>query len=94
LEDASAYHALVIFPIVMPKDYIEIGGGYGFTYTDIHKWEVPTGPRPDSDTQEREVALSYDSVWQTITFDSRTYHLANGNLFVIRYDQNWQPSPS
>jgi hypothetical protein len=48
--------------------------------------------RPDDLTEERQVALSYDAVWQTITFDSRTYHLSNGNLFVIRYDQKWQPT--
>jgi hypothetical protein len=93
LEDASAYHALVIFPIVMPEAYDGASGGDGLTHTDIQKWRIPKGERPGEDgTQEKDLAIVYDAVWQTITVGSRTYHLANGNLFVIRYDQNWQPA--
>jgi hypothetical protein len=93
LENASAYHALVIFPIVMPEAYDGVSGGDGFTHTDIRKWRLPKGERPSADvTEEKALAIVYDAVWQTITVDSRTYQLAKGNLFVIRYDQNWQPA--
>jgi hypothetical protein len=34
----------------------------------------------------------YDAVWQTITVESKTYRLAKGNLFVIRFDQAGRPT--
>ena len=77
----------------MPDEFDPSSGGDDFTHTDIHRWLVPTSQRPgDVSAEEKRMTLVYDAIWQTITFDSRTYHLANGNLFVIRYDQNWHPA--
>jgi hypothetical protein len=94
LLEAAAYHALVIFPIVIPKDDYSSSGGDGFTHTDIQEWLVPIGePSANGQTfEKKELAITYDSLWQTITLHSRTYHLTRGNLFVIRFDQNWQPA--
>lgn len=30
-------------------------------------------------------------MWQTTTVDSKTDRPAYGNLFVFRFDENWQP---
>jgi hypothetical protein len=96
LLEASAYHALVIFPIVIPKDDYSSSGGDGFTHTDLQSWLVPIGERSANGQtfEKKELAITYDSLWQTITLHSRTYHLTQGNLFVIRFDQNWQPAVS
>jgi hypothetical protein len=92
LEDAAAYHALVVFPIVMPSADYSLSGGDGFTHTDIQKWRAPNVEGMVSDLDGADLAVVYDALWQTITVESKTYHLANGNLFVIRYDQNWRPT--
>ena len=49
------------------------------------KLRLNTGPT------EEELAISYDALRQTITVGSETYHLAKGNLFVVRLDENWHP---
>lgn len=90
LEDASAYYALVVLPLVMPDDNDFESGGNGFTHTDIERWQQRKGQFNKSLAEERELAVTYDAVWQTITVGSRRYRLANGNLFVIRYDENWR----
>jgi hypothetical protein len=89
LEDASAYHALVIFPTLVPEPYAWSSGGDGFTHTDIQHWRVPGGSMT---SQEMDLAVVYDAVWQTITVESKTYRLAKGNLFVIRFGQAGRPT--
>ncbi len=121
LLEASAYHALVIFPTVIPKDHDSSSegknaftqtdinkwsvpftddhggsraGGDGFTHTDINQWWVPT-PGRSADSQGfdlRELEITYDALWQTITLNAHTYHLAKGNLFVIRFDRSSSPA--
>jgi len=99
LLEASAYHVLVIFPVVIPKDAGSSSGGDGFSQTQIQKWMVPTGGRPaDAQSFEvkmlsfevKELTISYDALWQTVALQNRTYHLKQGNLFIVRFDQNWQ----
>lgn len=88
----TAYHVLVIFPVVIPEDKSSSSGGDGFSHYDVQKWLVPTGGG-SADSQsfaEKELAINYDAVWLTIAVGGRTYHLAQGNLFIIRFDQNWQ----
>jgi len=89
-EDASAYHALVVLPVVVPEDSGSVSGGDGFTHRKIEMWHASNG-QPTSDTTARELEINYDAIWRTITVDSHTYHLAKGNLFVVRFDQNWHP---
>jgi hypothetical protein len=83
-EDAAAYHALVILPAVPISD----SGGLSESdfYSDrlVKRWLV-------RGNEERELDITYDAMWQTITVDSRTYPLRKGNLFVIRFDENWKP---
>ena len=92
LLEASAYHALVIFPAIVPEDGFSSSGGDGFTQTDINKWWIPTGGSSvnSKSFDLAELAIAYNSVWQTVTLDSRTYQLTKGNLFVIRFDRNGQ----
>ena len=90
LEAGSAYHALIILPQILPNDGDSGTRSDGFTYTATEKWqsgkaEANTGPT------EEELAISYDALRQTITVGSETYHLAKGNLFVVRLDENWHP---
>ncbi|HMJ24940.1 MAG TPA: hypothetical protein VK475_03895 [Pyrinomonadaceae bacterium] len=92
LEDAAAYHALVVFPIVMPGAYYSLSSGGGLTQTDIQKWRAPNVEGMVGDLNEVDLLVVYDALWQTITVESKTYRLANGNLFVIRYDQSWRPT--
>lgn len=92
LEDAAAYHALVVFPMIMPSTNEWVSGGDGLTHTDIQKWRAPNVAGMASDLAGTDLAIVYDALWQTITVESKTYRLANGNLFVIRYDQNWRPT--
>ena len=94
LLEASAYHALVIFPIVIPKDDYSSSGGDGFTHTDIQEWLVPIGePSANGQTFEKRAGqLPMTHCGKRSHSSLSTYHLTRGNLFVIRFDQNWQPA--
>lgn len=88
-ERASAYHALIIPPPVPFSDGGHVTGGDGFTHTYIQKWLVRTSPQ--GIYEEKKLEVIYDAVRRTITLGPRTYSLANGNLFVILFDESWQP---
>jgi len=92
LLEASAYHVLVIFPVVIPQDRGSSSGGDSFSHTHIQKWLVSTGGRAANaqSFEEKGLTINYDAFWQTVALENRTYHLKQGNLFVIRFDQNWQ----
>jgi hypothetical protein len=91
LEAASAYHALIVLPQIVPNDSGSVSSSDGFIDTAIEKWQPWKDQSDNGPAEERELAVIYDAVWQTITVGSQTYHLAKGNLFVIRFDENWQP---
>ena len=91
LEAASAYHALVVLPHIVPNDSGSVSSGDGFTDTAIEKWQPWKVQSDNGPAEERELAVIYDAVWQTIRVGSQTFHLEKGNLFVIRFDENWQP---
>lgn len=84
LEDASAYHALVILPSVPISNLGGSSGNDGYHHRLVEKWLM-------RGNEEKTIEINYDAMWQTITVDSRTYSLRNGNLFVIRFDENWKP---
>jgi hypothetical protein len=90
--EASAYHVLVIFPGVILQDRSSSTGGNGFSQTDTQRWLLQTGGRHTNaqSFEEKELTINYDALWQTVALENRTYHLKQGNLFVIRFDQNWQ----
>jgi hypothetical protein len=91
-EDAAAYHALVIFPLVMPAPFDALSSGNGLIHRDIQKWQVQEGERVGS--REKDLEIVYDALWQTIKIEGKSYRLTDGNLFVIRYNQDWQPTVS
>jgi hypothetical protein len=88
-ESASAYHALIILPPVPFSDGPGMSVADGFTHTKIEKWLARTGPQ--GIYEEKKLEATYDAVRRTVTLGSRTYSLADGNLFVIRFDGSWQP---
>lgn len=88
-EGASAYHALVILPPVPFGDGVGASGGDGFTYTNVETWLVRTGPQ--GIYEEKKLEATYDALRRAVTLGSRTYSLADGNVFVIRFDESWQP---
>jgi len=49
--------------------------------------------RKDKGDQEQELRLeaTYHPLRRTLTIDSRSYYLADGNLFVIRFDGGMKP---
>lgn len=87
--DASAYHALVIFPRGELKEISSLSGGDGFTYTRTERWQVLGGGADAG--PERELHITYDALRREVTVGSQSYRLADGNLFVIRFDG---PRPS
>jgi len=91
LENAFAYHALVVLPMVVPEDSGSMSGGDDFTHINTRKWKPLKGQTENALTEERELSVRYDALWQTITVASQKYRLANGNLFVVRFNENWQP---
>ncbi len=84
LEDASAYHALVILPPVAISDNGISSGGGNYNHSLVNQWLV-------REIEEKELEVIYDAMWQTITVDSQRFYLRNGNLFVIRFDESWKP---
>jgi hypothetical protein len=92
LEGGSAYHALIIFPKVELKDTGYAGGGDGFTDTRTERWQVWNGQPDTSVGEEVELSVTYDALWRTVTVNSQTYHLAGGNMFIIRFDGQHRPA--
>jgi hypothetical protein len=83
-EDASAYHALVVLPSVPISDSGGLSENDDYGDRLVKRWLV-------RGNEEKELEITYDAIWQTITVDSRTYPLKKGNLFVIHFDENWKP---
>jgi hypothetical protein len=88
-ERGSAYHALIVLPPVPFSDDGSVSGGDGFTYTNIHKWSARTGPQGGYEGKSLEV--TYDATAHTVRLGTRVYSLADGNLFVILFDEGWRP---
>src|SRR5215213_6902518 len=91
-EGAAAYHALVIFPRGELKDVRSVSGGDGFTYQRAERWCVLEGRPEGGAGEEVELGIAYDALWRTVTVNSRTYRLADGNMFVIHFDGRGRPS--
>jgi hypothetical protein len=87
---ARAYHALII----LPSDATENGyvsSNDGVTNSDTLKWLSEEALVGNNQTQQGyELKVAYDSVFQTVTVDSKSYSLAKGNLFIIRLDKEGQ----
>lgn len=91
LEDASAYHALVLFPHGELRDTWSSSGGDGFTHTSVERWQWSRG-QPGGGFEERELKIVYDALWRTVTVNSRTYRVADGTLFVVRFGEQSHPA--
>lgn len=46
---------------------------------------------PQGIYEEKKLEATYDALRRAVTLGSRTYSLADGNVFVIRFDESWQP---
>jgi hypothetical protein len=90
LERASAYHALVVLPETVPDGSARLSLAEGFTHTVIERWQPSKGSFGNSSPDERELAVKYDAVWQTVTIDSHAYDLAHGNLVCYSSDSTWK----
>ncbi len=90
MESGSAYHVLIVLPVVIPDDDGFVSGGDGFTHTNIEMLRPSKGQFYSDPTEVRQLAVTYNAVWKTITVGSQTYRLRSGNLFVVRFDENWQ----
>jgi hypothetical protein len=89
---AKAYSALVILPKVSLRENGSVSTGDGRTQTDTLKWLRENSLANDyQNTEERNLTITYDAIFQTMRIDSESYSLAAGNLFVIRFDEKWQP---
>jgi hypothetical protein len=45
----------------------------------------------ESNETEKEFLITYDAINGTITIKKSIYQLTEGNLFVIKMDDDWQP---
>jgi hypothetical protein len=86
---AVVYYAFVLLPTASACN---LGGGIasnGFISIDTERWLA----RKDKDGQEQELRLeaTYHASKRTLTIDSRSFFLADGNLFVIRFDRDVKP---
>lgn len=89
---AKAYYALVILPKIPLRENGSVSGGNSKTYTNTLKWLSDSNSAGNyRNTQERDLTVIYDAIFQTIKIDSESYSLSRGNLFVIRLNEEWQP---
>jgi hypothetical protein len=87
---AAVYYALVLLPTASACNISSGGGSNGFfLHTGTWSWLA----RKDKGDQEQELRLeaTYHPSRRTLTIDSRSYYLADGNLFVIRFDDGMRP---
>jgi hypothetical protein len=92
LEEASAYHALVIPPGVELREDGSISTSDGVSHTETLKWLCPSGPADvDQAYEAKSLTLTYEAITQRVTIGADSYWLAKGNLFVIRLDDRWRP---
>jgi hypothetical protein len=88
---ASAYYALVILPQVSLRENGSVSGGDGKTQISTLKWLRESNSAGNyQSTKERDLAVTYDAIFQTMRIDTESYSLSKGNLFVIRLDEEWQ----
>jgi hypothetical protein len=84
MENASAYHALVLLSSVPVSNSGYLSENDGYSHRSVERWLM-------QGDEEREIEIAYDAIWQTVTVGARTYSLRDGNLFVIRFDANREP---
>jgi len=86
---AAVYYALVLLPTASACNNISGGGNNGFLHIGAWSWLA----RKDKGDREQELRLeaTYHPMRRTLTIDSRPYFLADGNLFVIRFDGGMKP---
>jgi hypothetical protein len=86
---AAVYYALVLLPTTSACNIESGGGGNGILHIGAWRWLA----RKDKEGQEQELRLeaTYHALRRTLTIDSRSYYLADGNLFVIRFDGGVKP---
>jgi hypothetical protein len=90
----SLYHALVIYPGGAVS-----GAGRGGRWGDdpvqsyVVIWRLPNANGSFSEnTSERKLEILHNAIEGTITVAGKTYHLNCGNMFIIRFGDDWAPT--
>lgn len=86
---ATAYYALVLLPTASACDNGSQSVSDGVLHTDTWKWMARKNK--DGPEQELRFEAAYDALGRTLTIGSRSYPLADGNLFVIHFDGAAKP---
>ena len=93
LEEMSLYHAIIFYP----KAPVIGGGGEskndGPISKEIVSWVIQKNPPNDyKNKEEKTLELKFHGLEKTLIVGSETFALSNGNIFIIRLDENWLPT--
>jgi hypothetical protein len=90
LDDISIYHVIILRP---SRPLISQGSAFSNkdpTSTDKLSWTIQLNPPNDFKTgEEHSFDTSYDSLNNLVAMAGKTFDLSNGNLFVVRFTENW-----
>ena len=90
LDDISIYHVIILRP---SRPLISQGSAFSNkdpTSTDKLSWTIQLNPPNDFKTgEEHSFDTSYDSLNNLVAMAGKTFDLSSGNLFVVRFTENW-----
>ena len=93
VEPVSVYHALIFHP---KSHVISVGGGFsndGPLSLATVNWTIQLNPPDDyKNTDKKELEIRHNVVAKTVTVGSERFGLSNGNLFIIRLNDDWLPA--
>ena len=80
------YHVLIFFPgdSLTPLEGSSLSNDFSGTVSQA--WNVWSGEPGHERAIQRALTTRYDGLRQTVKVHDRRYSLADGNLFVVRYD--------
>jgi hypothetical protein len=87
-QDAAAYHALILLPSIPFADGNCKSTADETSHQDHLSWLFRHGSEESFSTTELEFDAKYDELSQTLTVEDQVYSLAEGNLFVVRLEEN------
>ena len=93
LTTVSLYHALVFHPLGAVASSGTRGGRNNPLQTYELIWRVPNANGSFSEPySERKLEILHNAIDASITIAGKTYHLNDGNMFVVRIGADWQPT--
>jgi hypothetical protein len=91
-QQATAYHALVVPPQAEFRKDGSISRSDGISKTLTLKWLRMREHGGNSQSAEsKSLTIGYDAMTRRVSVGSETYWLSEGNIFVIRLDDEWRP---